>query len=67
MAKGMFRKTDKKCVMCIHWNGAIGSTTIKPMLGGNFQAELTEKQVCYQRAGQTTAIFSCAKFESRYK
>ena len=66
MAKVMLRKTDKKCALCRHWNGTIGSTTIKPMLGGNFQAEMTEKQVCYKRTGQTTAIFSCSKFESRY-
>ena len=44
MAKAMLRKTDKKCALCRHWNGTIGSTTIKPMLGGNFQAEMTEKQ-----------------------
>ena len=66
MAKVMLRKTDKKCALCRHWNGTIGSTTIKPMLGGNFQAEMTEKQVCYKRTGQTTAIFSCSKFEPRY-
>lgn len=66
MAKITLRKTDKKCAMCKYWNGAIGSTTIKPVLGGCFQAEMTEKQVCYVRTGQTTAIFSCAKFEPRY-
>lgn len=62
----LFRKTDKKCALCKYWNGTIGSTTIQPKLGGNFQTEATEKQICYQRTGQTTANFSCAKFEQRY-
>lgn len=66
MARIMFRKTDKKCAMCKHWNGTVGSTTIKPMLGGNFQIEATEKQMCYQRASQTVAWFMCNKFEPRY-
>ena len=66
MAKITLRRTDKKCALCKYWNGAVGSTTIKPMFGGNFQAEMTEKQTCYVRTGQTTANFSCAKFEPRY-
>lgn len=66
MAKVMLRRTDKKCALCRYWNGTMGSTTIKPMLGGNFQAEMTEKQTCYQKTSQTTAMFSCPKFEPRY-
>lgn len=66
MAKMTLRITDKKCALCRYWNGAIGSTTIKPMLGGGFQVEMTEKQVCYKKSGQSTANFSCAKFEPRY-
>lgn len=66
MAKAMLRKTDKVCALCRYWNGTMGSTTIKPMLGGNFQVEATEKQTCYQRTGQTQANFKCAKFEPRY-
>ena len=62
----MLRKTEKRCALCKYWNGAVGSTTIKPMLGGGFQAEMTEKQICYVRTGQTTANFGCAKFEPRY-
>ncbi|MGN0606597.1 MAG: hypothetical protein ACI4JM_08755 [Oscillospiraceae bacterium] len=66
MAKITLRKTDKKCALCKYWNGAVGSTTIKPMLGGNFQIEMTEKQTCFQRTSQTTANFSCGRFEKRY-
>lgn len=66
MAKIMLRKTDKKCALCRYWNGAMGSTTIQPKLGSNFQVEATEKQTCYQRTGQTTANFGCQKFEPRY-
>lgn len=66
MAKIMLRKTDKKCAVCRYWNGTMGSTTIKSMLGGNFQAEMTEKQTCYKWSNQTTANYQCAKFEPRY-
>ena len=66
MGKMMLRKTDKKCALCRNWNGAMGSTTIQPKLGGNFQVETTEKQTCYERTSQTAAYFSCHKFESRY-
>lgn len=66
MANMMLRKTDKKCALCKHWNGAVGSTTIKPMLGGNYQVDASEKQTCYERTGQTTANFSCPKFVPRY-
>lgn len=66
MAKIMLRKTDKKCALCRYWNGAMGSTTIQPKLGGNFQVEAMEKQTCYQRTSETNANFGCAKFERRY-
>lgn len=66
MGKMMLRKTDKVCALCRYWNGARGSDTIQPKLGGFFQVESTEKQTCYQRTGQTTAKFRCAKFEPRY-
>ena len=66
MGKMMLRKTDKKCALCRNWNGAMGSTTIQPKLGGNFQVEATEKQTCYDRTSQTAANFSCPKFEPRY-
>lgn len=66
MSKVMLRKTDKKCALCRKWNGAMGSTTIQPKLGGNFQVEATEKQTCYERTGKTAANFSCSKFVPRY-
>jgi hypothetical protein len=65
MGKTSMRKTNRMCAMCKHWNGTIGSTTIKPVLGGTFQVEMTEKQTCYQRALPTTACFTCNKFEPR--
>ncbi len=66
MAKIMLRKTDRKCALCRYWNGAKGSDTLQPKLSGTFQVEATEKQTCYQRTGQTTANFGCAKFESMF-
>ena len=66
MAKGCFRKTDRICALCRHLNGAIGSTTIQPVLGGRFQVEMKEKETCYQSTGQTQATFVCSKFEPRY-
>ena len=44
MAKGCFRRTDRVCALCRHWNGAMGSTTIQPVLGGRFQVEMKEKE-----------------------
>lgn len=66
MGKIILRKTDKACALCRYWNGARGSDTIKPMVGEKFQVEITEKQTCYQRTGQTTANYRCTKFETRY-
>lgn len=39
---------------------------IQPVLGGGFQVEMKEKETCYQRTGQTQAMFACSKFEPRY-
>lgn len=33
MAKGCFRRTDRVCALCRHWNGAMGSTTIPTDVG----------------------------------
>lgn len=67
MGKMTIRKTDKKCALCKHWNGTIGSTTIVPMPGGMaFQIDHSEKQMCYKKAAQTLSTISCPKFEPRY-
>ena len=55
MAKGRLRKTDRVCALCRNWNGTVG-----------IQVEMKEKETCYQRTGQTQAMFACSKFEPRY-
>ena len=40
MSMSVIRKTDRKCVLCKHWNGAVGSTTIQPKLGGQLHTML---------------------------
>lgn len=49
MSMSVIRKTDRKCVLCKHWNGAVGSTTIQPKLGGQFIYEHDEKQSCFKK------------------
>lgn len=66
MAKYTLLKTAKKCVLCRHWNGAMGSTMIQMKTKDYFQVEMTEKQTCYQTARMTQALNSCSKFEPRY-
>ena len=66
MAKAMARKTDKRCVLCKHWNGSRGSDTIVPKLGGMYQYEQTEKQKCWAQCKDTQASYVCSKFEPRY-
>ena len=66
MGKVMLSKTIKQCALCKHWNGAMGSTTIKPYPSGFFQVESTENQMCYERCRQTKANYTCSKFEPRY-
>ena len=66
MAKYTLLKTAKKCVLCRHWNGAMGSTMIQMKTKDYFQVEMTEKQTCYQTARTTQALNSCSKFEPRY-
>ena len=67
MAKYTLLKTAKKCVLCRHWNGAMGSTMIQMKTKDYFQVEMTEKQTCYRTARTTQALNSCSKFEPRYK
>lgn len=66
MGKSIIRKGDKKCVLCKYWNGAVGSTTIKPKLGQQFEYDHDEKQSCFQKNTVTPAWNGCPKFEPRY-
>lgn len=42
MSKSIIRKTDRKCVLCKHWNGSVGSTTIKPKPGLQYEYDHDE-------------------------
>ena len=53
MAKYTLLKTAKKCVLCRHWNGAMGSTMIQMKTKDYFQVEMTDKQTCYQILRET--------------
>ncbi len=67
MSKSIIRKTDRKCVLCKHWNGAMGSTTIMPKMGGIFEYEHGEKQQCFKKCVQMPSWGTCSNFEARYK
>ena len=44
MSMSVIRKTDRKCVLCKHWNGAVGSTTIQPKLGWCYTKKVDSKK-----------------------
>ena len=45
-----FLRTQKCCLLCKHWNGAIGSTTIGIVRGGMlFTADNSEKHSCFKK------------------
>lgn len=67
MSKSIVGKNDHKCVLCRYWNGAMGSTTIQPKMGGIFQYEHDEKQQCFKKCVTMPSWSTCSKFESRYK
>ena len=67
MSKAIIRKTDRKCVLCKHWNGSVGSTTISAKPGGIFQYEHNEKQSCFKKGFEMPSWSTCANFEPRYK
>ena len=66
MSRSIIRKSDRKCVLCKHWNGAVGSTTIQPKMGGQFSYEHDEKQSCFKKSVVVPAWGTCQYFESRY-
>ena len=63
----LIRETEKKCVLCKHWNGTVGSTTIKPIMGRSYEYDPKEKKSCYLKRFETMAFSVCPKFENRYK
>lgn len=70
MGKTTIIRNQKRCVLCRYWNGAIGSTTIQVLIGGNaFSFDNTEKHSCFKkgRGIQTTAIQECPYFIPRYE
>lgn len=66
VSKMTIRKTDRKCVLCRYWNGAMGSTTIQPKMGGIFQYEGNEKQQCFKKCVSMPSWSTCRDFEPRY-
>lgn len=66
MSKTLINKSVRKCVLCKHWNGSIGSTTIQPKMGGNYTYEYDEKQSCFKKNVVMPAWSTCPNFESRY-
>ena len=69
MGKTQISRNERRCVLCSYWNGAIGSTTIQILNGGNvFTFENTEKQYCFKkgRGFQTMAVQECPFFRRRY-
>lgn len=66
MSKSLIRRDARKCVLCRHWNGATGSTTIQPKFANMFEYEHNEKQQCYKKCTAVPAWNTCTKFEPRY-
>lgn len=67
MENDLANKNARKCALCRHWNGAMGSTTIKPVYGGNFQFDHNEKQTCFKKSVIMPSWSNCPNFTPRYK
>ena len=67
MSKSIVRKTYRKCVLCRHWNGSIGSTTIEAKMGNQLTFDTTEKQSCFKKGVKVPSTSICGNFEARYK
>lgn len=50
MGTELANKNTRKCALCVHWNGAMGSTTIQPVFGGKFKFDHNEKQSCFKKS-----------------
>ena len=60
----------RRSELCRYWNGAIGSTTIQVLIGGNaFTVETNEKHSCFKKGWgrQMTALQECPYFMARYE
>lgn len=70
MSKVILNRGQKRCIFCRYWNGAIGSTTIQILPGGNaFQFDSNEKHSCFKkgRGMQMNALQECPYFMPRYE
>ena len=67
MGTELANKNTRKCALCVHWNGAMGSTTIQPVFGGKFKFDHNEKQSSFKKSIPMPAWGTCPKFEPRYK
>ena len=70
MSKAQIGRNERRCVLCRYWNGAIGSTTIQILMGGNvFTYENTERHFCFKKGKgiETIAIQECPYFRQRYE
>ncbi len=68
MGYDLANKTSRKCALCKHWNGAIGSTTITSKNNGMaFSFDHNEKQQCFKKSISMPSWSTCASFEARYK
>ena len=67
MGTELANKNTRKCALCVHWNGAMGSTTIQPVFGGKFKFDHNEKQSCFKKSIPMPAWGTCPNFEPRYK
>ena len=63
-------RNQKICAPCRFWNGAIGSTSLEILLGGNlFEFDSSEKHSCFKkgRGMITQGIQNCSYFMPRYE
>lgn len=60
------RKGTKKCVLCKHWNGSVGSTTIQAKPCSIFTYDSNEKQSCFKKGISMFSWSTCANFLDRY-
>ncbi len=70
MSKAQIVRNEHRSVLCRYWNGAIGSTTIQVLVGGNvFTYDNTEKHLCFKIGIgiETVAIKECPYFRQRYE
>ena len=70
MSTIVISRTMRICVLCKHWNGAIGSTTIRPQIGAHsFQIDNREQHPCFKPGVgiEKMAIQNCPHFKPRYE